>query len=157
MKAIDFQIDKDGIALVTVDVKDKPMNVITPEFMDDIAAAAESSEALTARRMGQGVTRGRRRVVAPRGPGETAPGTAPVRARRRAARSISRFMSAFLNPSANEYFSVSGVQTCTCASIKPSRALAHKPLCLVSSASPAPETPSRSMPRRDGNCPPVES
>ncbi len=41
MKAIDFKIDADGIAVLTVDVKDKPMNVITPEFMEDIAEAAE--------------------------------------------------------------------------------------------------------------------
>ena len=41
MKTIDFQIDNDGIAILTVDVKDKPMNVITPEFMDDVEAAAD--------------------------------------------------------------------------------------------------------------------
>ena len=41
MKTIDCNIDADGIALLTVDVKDKPMNVITPEFMDDIAESAE--------------------------------------------------------------------------------------------------------------------
>ena len=41
MKTVDFKIDADGIAVLTVDVKDKPMNVITPQFMDDIAKAAE--------------------------------------------------------------------------------------------------------------------
>ena len=41
MKTIDFTIDADGIAVLTVDVKDKPMNVITPEFMQDIAKAAD--------------------------------------------------------------------------------------------------------------------
>ncbi len=41
MKTIDINIESDGIALLTVDVKDKPMNVITPEFIDDIATAAE--------------------------------------------------------------------------------------------------------------------
>jgi 3-hydroxyacyl-CoA dehydrogenase/enoyl-CoA hydratase/3-hydroxybutyryl-CoA epimerase len=41
MKTIDFTIEADGIAVLTVDVKDKPMNVITPEFMDDIAEAAD--------------------------------------------------------------------------------------------------------------------
>jgi 3-hydroxyacyl-CoA dehydrogenase/enoyl-CoA hydratase/3-hydroxybutyryl-CoA epimerase len=41
MKTIDFKIDADGVAIVTVDVKDKPMNVVTPDFMDDIAASAE--------------------------------------------------------------------------------------------------------------------
>jgi 3-hydroxyacyl-CoA dehydrogenase/enoyl-CoA hydratase/3-hydroxybutyryl-CoA epimerase len=45
MKTIDFKIDNDGIAVLTVDVKDKPMNVITPEFMDDVAEAAEKISA----------------------------------------------------------------------------------------------------------------
>jgi 3-hydroxyacyl-CoA dehydrogenase / enoyl-CoA hydratase / 3-hydroxybutyryl-CoA epimerase len=40
MKAIDFQIDKDGIAILTIDVKDRPMNVMTAEFIDDITEAA---------------------------------------------------------------------------------------------------------------------
>lgn len=40
MKTIKFEIDADGVAIVTVDVADKPMNVITPEFMDDIAEVA---------------------------------------------------------------------------------------------------------------------
>ena len=40
MKTIDYKVDSDGVALVTVDVKDKPMNVITPEFMDEIAEVA---------------------------------------------------------------------------------------------------------------------
>ena len=41
METIDYKVDKDGIALVTVDVKDKPMNVITSEFMDDVFEVAE--------------------------------------------------------------------------------------------------------------------
>jgi len=41
MKTIDFTIDADGIAVLTVDVKDKPMNVITPEFIQDISKAAD--------------------------------------------------------------------------------------------------------------------
>ena len=41
MQTIDYKVDKDGVALVTVDVKDKPMNVITPEFMDDVFEVAE--------------------------------------------------------------------------------------------------------------------
>ena len=36
MKTIDYQIDKDGVAILTLDVKDKPMNVMTPEFLVDI-------------------------------------------------------------------------------------------------------------------------
>jgi 3-hydroxyacyl-CoA dehydrogenase/enoyl-CoA hydratase/3-hydroxybutyryl-CoA epimerase len=41
MKTIKFNVGSDGIAIATVDVPDKPMNVITPEFMDDIAKVAE--------------------------------------------------------------------------------------------------------------------
>jgi 3-hydroxyacyl-CoA dehydrogenase/enoyl-CoA hydratase/3-hydroxybutyryl-CoA epimerase len=41
MQTITYQVDADGVAIVTVDVKDKPMNVITPEFMDDIAEVAD--------------------------------------------------------------------------------------------------------------------
>jgi 3-hydroxyacyl-CoA dehydrogenase/enoyl-CoA hydratase/3-hydroxybutyryl-CoA epimerase len=37
MKTIDYQVDKDGVAILTLDVKGKPMNVMTPEFMSDIA------------------------------------------------------------------------------------------------------------------------
>ncbi len=36
MKTIDYQVDKDGVAILTLDVKDRPMNVMTPEFMADI-------------------------------------------------------------------------------------------------------------------------
>ena len=41
MKTIDLKIDADGIAVLTIDVKDKPMNVITPEFMGEIAESAD--------------------------------------------------------------------------------------------------------------------
>ena len=41
MKTIDFKIDVDGVAILTIDVKDRPMNVITPEFMDEIAESAD--------------------------------------------------------------------------------------------------------------------
>jgi len=41
METITFDIDKDGIATLTVDVKDKPMNVITDAFMNDILESAE--------------------------------------------------------------------------------------------------------------------
>ena len=41
MDTIKIEIDGDGVALVTVDVKDKPMNVITNEFMDDVFDVAE--------------------------------------------------------------------------------------------------------------------
>ena len=37
MQTITIKVDADGVAIVTVDVKDKPMNVITPEFMDDVS------------------------------------------------------------------------------------------------------------------------
>ena len=41
MKTIDFKIDNDGIAILTIDVKDKPMNVITPHFLGDLDEAIE--------------------------------------------------------------------------------------------------------------------
>ena len=41
MQTIDYKIDTDGVAIATVDVKDKPMNVITDAFMDDIFEIAE--------------------------------------------------------------------------------------------------------------------
>ena len=40
MQTIEYKVDADGIAVVTIDVSDKPMNVITPEFMDDIDEVA---------------------------------------------------------------------------------------------------------------------
>ena len=41
MKTIDFKLEHDGVAILTIDVKDKPMNVITPEFLDDLAESIE--------------------------------------------------------------------------------------------------------------------
>lgn len=41
MKTIDIRIDADGIALVSIDVKDRSMNVMTPEFLDDLSAAVD--------------------------------------------------------------------------------------------------------------------
>ena len=41
MKTIDYKVDTDGVAIVTIDVKDKPMNVMTPDFLADIAAVAD--------------------------------------------------------------------------------------------------------------------
>ncbi len=41
MKTISYAVDKVGIAVLTIDVKDRPMNVMTAEFITDIAAAAE--------------------------------------------------------------------------------------------------------------------
>lgn len=41
MKTIKFETDSDGIALLTIDVEDRPMNVMTAEFIGDIAEAAE--------------------------------------------------------------------------------------------------------------------
>jgi len=40
MKTIDFQVDKDGIAILMIDVKDRPMNVMTADFIADITEAA---------------------------------------------------------------------------------------------------------------------
>ncbi|HEX7062766.1 MAG TPA: 3-hydroxyacyl-CoA dehydrogenase NAD-binding domain-containing protein [Woeseiaceae bacterium] len=41
MNTIDMQIDGDGVALLTIDVPDRPMNVMTPEFLADLATAVE--------------------------------------------------------------------------------------------------------------------
>ncbi len=41
MTTIDWQLDDDGIALLTIDVPKRSMNVMTPEFLADIAAAAK--------------------------------------------------------------------------------------------------------------------
>ena len=41
MKTIDFKLGTDGVAILTIDVKDKPMNVITPEFLADLAESIE--------------------------------------------------------------------------------------------------------------------
>jgi len=41
MKTINYQLDKDGIAILTIDVKDRPMNVITPAFMQDFSDAVQ--------------------------------------------------------------------------------------------------------------------
>jgi 3-hydroxyacyl-CoA dehydrogenase/enoyl-CoA hydratase/3-hydroxybutyryl-CoA epimerase len=40
MKTIDIDI-QDGIAIVTIDVKDRAMNVMTPGFLEDLAAAVD--------------------------------------------------------------------------------------------------------------------
>ncbi|MFQ6005121.1 MAG: 3-hydroxyacyl-CoA dehydrogenase NAD-binding domain-containing protein [Woeseia sp.] len=41
MKTFEYQVDSDGIAILTLDVRDKPMNVMTPEFMSDIQDLGE--------------------------------------------------------------------------------------------------------------------
>jgi len=41
MKTIDFQVDGDGIATITIDIKDRPMNVLTPEFMAEFKESIE--------------------------------------------------------------------------------------------------------------------
>ncbi|WP_405228871.1 3-hydroxyacyl-CoA dehydrogenase NAD-binding domain-containing protein [Lentisalinibacter sediminis] len=41
MNTIDFQVDGDGIATITIDVKDRPMNVLTPEFMAELKESIE--------------------------------------------------------------------------------------------------------------------
>lgn len=41
MTTIDWQVDNDGIAVLTIDVPDRSMNVMTPEFLDDMKTAAE--------------------------------------------------------------------------------------------------------------------
>ena len=41
MKTIDYEIDKDGIVVLTIDVKDRSMNVMTPEFLQDLSDAVD--------------------------------------------------------------------------------------------------------------------
>ena len=41
MNTIDFRTGADGVAVLTIDVKDRPMNVMTPEFLADLATAVE--------------------------------------------------------------------------------------------------------------------
>jgi len=41
MRTIDYKVDTDGVAVLTIDVKDRTMNVMTPEFLQDMTIAAE--------------------------------------------------------------------------------------------------------------------
>jgi 3-hydroxyacyl-CoA dehydrogenase / enoyl-CoA hydratase / 3-hydroxybutyryl-CoA epimerase len=41
MKTLSFEIDRDGIALITLNDPSKPMNVVSPEWIDELIAAIE--------------------------------------------------------------------------------------------------------------------
>jgi 3-hydroxyacyl-CoA dehydrogenase/enoyl-CoA hydratase/3-hydroxybutyryl-CoA epimerase len=41
MKTINYEIDKDGVVVLTIDVKDRSMNVMTPEFLQDLSDAVD--------------------------------------------------------------------------------------------------------------------
>jgi 3-hydroxyacyl-CoA dehydrogenase/enoyl-CoA hydratase/3-hydroxybutyryl-CoA epimerase len=41
METISYNVDADGIAILTIDVKNKPMNLMTPEFLNDVAQVAD--------------------------------------------------------------------------------------------------------------------
>ncbi len=41
MKTIDYNLDKDGVAILTIDVKDRSMNVLTPDLINDLEASLE--------------------------------------------------------------------------------------------------------------------
>lgn len=41
MKTIDYKVDTDGVAILTIDVPGKPMNVMTAEFLADLTEAVE--------------------------------------------------------------------------------------------------------------------
>ena len=41
MNTLKLVVDADGIAIITIDVPDRPMNVVTPEFSADLAQAVE--------------------------------------------------------------------------------------------------------------------
>ena len=36
MKTIDYKVNADGVAILTIDLKDRSMNVLTPEFVMDL-------------------------------------------------------------------------------------------------------------------------
>ena len=38
---IQYAVDQDGIALLTIDLPGMPMNVLTPELMEDLASLTE--------------------------------------------------------------------------------------------------------------------
>jgi 3-hydroxyacyl-CoA dehydrogenase/enoyl-CoA hydratase/3-hydroxybutyryl-CoA epimerase len=60
---IQYTVDQDGIALLTIDVPDKPMNVLTPELMEDLetlTARAAADEAVK----GVVLTSGKRAFIA---------------------------------------------------------------------------------------------
>ncbi len=41
MKTLQLAVDADGVALITLNAPDKPMNVVSPQFIDDMIAAIE--------------------------------------------------------------------------------------------------------------------
>ena len=41
MKTLKLETDAAGIAIITLDVPDKPMNVVSPQFIDEFIAAIE--------------------------------------------------------------------------------------------------------------------
>jgi 3-hydroxyacyl-CoA dehydrogenase/enoyl-CoA hydratase/3-hydroxybutyryl-CoA epimerase len=41
MTTIEFAVDTDGVALLSIDVKDRSMNVMTPEFLADLSEAVD--------------------------------------------------------------------------------------------------------------------
>ena len=41
MNTLKLAVDADGIAIITIDVPDRPMNVVTPEFSAELAQAVE--------------------------------------------------------------------------------------------------------------------
>ena len=40
-ETIKYQLDDDGIAILTIDIADRSMNVLTPGFMADLDAAID--------------------------------------------------------------------------------------------------------------------
>ena len=43
MNTLRLDVDADGIALITLDAADKPMNVVSPQFIDEMIAAMSAS------------------------------------------------------------------------------------------------------------------
>ena len=41
METIDYKVNDDGVAILTIDLKDRSMNVLTPEFVRDLHECVE--------------------------------------------------------------------------------------------------------------------
>lgn len=41
MSTLNLSVDSDGVALIVIDLIDRPINVFTPEFVNDLSQAVE--------------------------------------------------------------------------------------------------------------------
>ena len=42
MRTLNYSVGADGIAIITLDAQDRPMNVVSPQFIDDVSAVVEN-------------------------------------------------------------------------------------------------------------------